>query len=71
MMWEGEFMHLFVLLLLLDHALLLEVKESFEVDWRELAADLHLLFLSNRLKAVEQKLEVLCQNLHLSLRQQG
>ena len=66
-----ELIILFELLLLLDHALLLEVEESLEVDWRELAANLHLLFLSHRLKAVKQKLEVLCQNLRLSLRHLG
>ena len=71
MPWECEFMILLVLLLLLDHALLLVVKESLEVDWRELATDLHLLILSYRLKAVKQKLEVLCQNLRLSLRHLG
>ena len=71
MMWEREFKILFVLLLLLDHALLLEVKESFEVDWRELAANLHMLMLSYHLKAVKQKVEVLFQKLCLSLRHLG
>ena len=68
MVFGCEFMVLFVLLLLLDHALLLVVEESLKLDWRELAADLHLLFLTNCLKAVKQKLKVLCQNLCLSLR---
>ena len=68
MVFGCEFMVLFVLLLLLDHALLLEVEEFLKVVWRELATDPHLLFLTNLLKAVKQKLEVLCQNLRLSLR---
>ena len=49
---EREFMHLFVLFLLLFHLLFLEVEESLEVVWRELAADLHLQFLFNLPKAV-------------------
>ena len=69
--FDREFKLLFVLLLLLDHALLLEVEESLKVDWRELAADLHLLFLTKLLKAFEKKLEVLCQNLCLSRRYLG
>ena len=61
----------FVLLLLLEQALLLIVEQFLEVDWRELATDLHLQFLSNRLKAAEQKLKVLCQYLRLLLRHFG